>query len=117
MGCSVSIQDGTDCSNLVIYTATDFGLNWETSGLYYTYGEGSTSSAFTINTSVGFSDTKGHIVVVKDHNLDAYGCGILNPPIKQKVLTASMGLYPGYEPAAGDPTPSGTVTVSFRGDD
>ena len=116
--CSVTIQSGTECfSNLSDGKRTDFGLNWETSGLYYTYGEGSTSSAFTINTSVDFSDNKGHIVVVKDHNLDAYGCGILNPPIKQKVLTASMGLYPGYEPAAGDPTPSGTVTVSFRGDD
>jgi len=115
--CSVTIQDGTDCSNLVIYTATNFGLNWETSGLYYTYGEGSTSSAFTINTSVDFSDNKGHVVGVFDSCFLPVACGILKTPTKQKVLTASMGLYPGYEPAAGDPTPSGTVTVSFRDDD
>jgi len=117
--CSVSIQDGTDCSNYVDvnYPGLNFGLNWEIYGRYYTYGEGSTSSAFTINTLVDFSDNKGHVVVVKDSTNFPTGCGILNPPTKQKVLTASMGLYPGYEPAAGDPTPSGTVTVSFRDDD
>ena len=127
--CSVSIQEETDCSNYYggtnwygidcskYYGGTDFGLNWETSGQYYTFGEGSTRSAFTINTSVDFADNKGHVVVVKDSQGISTGCGILKTPTKQKVLTASIGLYPGYEPAAGDPTPSGTVTVSFRDDD
>jgi len=110
--CSVSIQDGTDCAS----TGTDLGLNWST-GLYYTYGEGSTSSAFTINTSVDFSDNEGKVVVVKDSTNSPTACGILNPPPMKKELKASIGLYPGYEPAAGDPNPSGTVTVSFRDDD
>jgi len=116
--CSVSIKEETDCSNFDNWiSGTDFGLNWETSGQYYTFGEGSTRSAFTINTSVDFADNKGHIVVVKDSSDVPTGCGILKTPTKQKVLTASIGLYPGYEAAAGDPTPSGTVTVSFRDDD
>merc|ERR1712161_129984 len=117
--CSVSIQEGTDCSNFGTgyYIGTDFGLNWKNSGQYYTFGEGSTRSAFTINTSVDFADNKGHVVVVKDSQGISTGCGILKTPTKQKVLTASIGLYPGYEAAAGDPTPSGTVTVSFRDDD
>jgi len=116
--CGVFILEETDCSEVVgNYYPRFFGSNWGTSGGYYTYGEGSTSSAFTINTSVDFSDNKGQVVGVFDSWMAPVACGILKTPTKQKVLTASMGLYPGYEPAAGDPTPSGTVTVSFRDDD
>lgn len=116
--CGVFILEETDCSEVVgYYSPTFFGSNWETSVGYFSNGEGSTSSAFTINTSVDFSDNKGHVVGVFDSWMTPVACGILKTPTKQKVLTASMGLYPGYEPAAGDPTPSGTVTVSFRDDD
>merc|ERR1712161_72013 len=97
--CSVSIQEGTDCSNFGTgyYIGTDFGLNWKNSGQYYTFGEGSTRSAFTINTSVDFADNKGHVVVVKDSQGISTGCGILKTPTKQKVLTASIGLKPNCE--------------------
>lgn len=120
---TVIITDDNSCDNLNGIPFTDtrsdgIGQLFDgTTNAYAAFSEGGISqSAFRFNNGYSRNENLGKAVLIyyDSDPSNAVACGILESEQKSKILTADIGLYPGYD---GDLNPLGRVTVSFRNDD
>ena len=70
-------------------------------------------SAQRVDNGCTAEENEGKSVIIFDDSGNAVGCGILGEEVKDKVLVAEMGTYPGY---TGDESPKGYVVVTFNAD-